>query len=349
VSCTFAARLLEWHAAHGRHDLPWQHPRSPYRVWLSEIMLQQTQVATVIPYFQRFIEALPDLPALAMSSLDEVLALWSGLGYYSRARNLHHSARICMEQYRGQLPEDFGALIALPGIGRSTAGAILAQAHGQRFAILDGNVRRLFARHAGIGGWPGEPKVQKKLWEMAESLLPDSRMPEYVQAQMDLGATVCRPKRPDCPACPLQSSCVAFGENRVEQLPTARPRREQPLRERWMIWARNSAGETLLQRRASVGIWAGLWSLPEFESEQQALEWASGLLGDTRICPDIIEFRHVFTHFRLHARVLRIQTEGPALGIADGGDFSWTGTDRQATTGLPAPIRRLLASHSGTT
>ena len=188
----YSDRLLSWFDQHGRHDLPWQHPRTPYRVWLSEIMLQQTQVSVVIPYFQRFVTALPDLQALAAASQDDVLALWSGLGYYARARNLHAAAKTCIELHAGELPRDAAALIALPGIGRSTAGAILAQAWGERAAILDGNVKRVLCRLHGIAGWPGTPAVEKTLWVIAESLLPDARLADYTQAQMDFGATLCR-------------------------------------------------------------------------------------------------------------------------------------------------------------
>ena len=224
----FSTRLLNWFDAHGRHDLPWQHPRTPYRVWLSEIMLQQTQVTVVAPYFERFVAALPDLAALAMASQDEVLALWSGLGYYTRARNLHAAARICVEIHGSELPRDIGALRALPGIGRSTAGAILAQAWGERAAILDGNVKRVLCRVHGIEGWPGMAAIERKLWSIAESLLPDSRLADYTQAQMDFGATLCSRADPACVVCPIQHDCIAFHEGRTAELPSPKPGKSLP-------------------------------------------------------------------------------------------------------------------------
>src|SRR5580765_3104624 len=242
MSDRFANRLLKWFDAHGRHDLPWQHPRTPYRVWQSEIMLQQTQVSVVIPYFQRFVAALPDLPALAAAPRDQVLALWSGLGYYARARNLHASAQRCVELHDGDLPRDFNALLALPGIGRSTAGALLAQAWGDRFAILDGNVKRLLARYHGIEGWPGTPIIEKQLWELAISHLPDARLADYTQAQMDLGATLCTRANPDCTHCPLHKDCVAYSTGRTSSLPAPQPNKAKPKRETHVVWMEDRVG-----------------------------------------------------------------------------------------------------------
>ena len=227
----FAARLLAWQHRHGRHDLPWQHPRTPYRVWLSEIMLQQTQVATVIPYFQRFVEALPDLPILARASTDQVLALWSGLGYYSRARNLHATAKRCLEDHDGNLPDQLDALMALPGIGRSTAGAILAQAYGQRQPILDGNVKRVLCRSHGIDGDPATTPVQRHLWHLAGDLLPKHSLPDYTQAIMDFGATICTRHRPRCDTCVLADDCIALASGRVDELPARRTGRKPPRRQ----------------------------------------------------------------------------------------------------------------------
>lgn len=230
----FVARLLHWFDDHGRHDLPWQHPRSPYRVWLSEIMLQQTQVATVIPYFLRFLQHFPTLPDLAAASNDAVMAQWAGLGYYARARNLHAAARRCVELYEGDLPQDFDALHALPGIGRSTAGAILSQAWNAPFAILDGNVKRVLSRYHGIEGFPGLPAIEKQLWAIAEAQVaqvPAGRMADYTQAQMDLGATVCSRAKPACVICPLQQNCVARREGRTAELPTPKPGKTLPERE----------------------------------------------------------------------------------------------------------------------
>jgi A/G-specific adenine glycosylase len=229
---TFAPRLLRWFDVSGRHDLPWQHPRTPYRVWLSEIMLQQTQVKTVIPYFERFVEALPTLPALASASRDDVMALWSGLGYYARARNLQAAAQRCVELHGGELPRDIDALTALPGVGRSTAAAILSQAWGDRHAILDGNVKRVLTRYHGIEGYPGLPAVEKRLWSLAEAHLPATRMADYTQAQMDLGATLCTRSDPACVLCPLQDDCMARVEGRTADLPTPKPSKTAPQKAR---------------------------------------------------------------------------------------------------------------------
>ena len=274
----FAPRLLAWFDVNGRHDLPWQHPRTPYRVWLSEVMLQQTQVATVIPYFHRFVEALPDLPALADAPLDRVLALWSGLGYYTRARNLHAAAQSCMQHHGGELPRDVEALAALPGIGRSTAAAIAAQAWNDRHAILDGNVKRALARFHGIEGWPGASAVEKKLWTFAQRhvedpALPGDRLADYTQAQMDFGATLCTRARPACVICPLQDDCVARIAGRQDELPTPRPAKVLPQREAVVLALRDAGGRILLQRRGPVGVWASLWSLPQFDDEAAADRW----------------------------------------------------------------------------
>ena len=245
----FAERLLAWFDVSGRHDLPWQHPRTPYRVWLSEIMLQQTQVRVVIPYFERFVRALPDMHALAEAPLDDVLALWSGLGYYARARNLHAAAKHCVERHAGELPRDPAMLRDLPGIGRSTAGAILAQAWNARFAILDGNVKRVLCRIYGLDGWPGTPAAEKRLWSIAESLLPAARIADYTQAQMDFGATLCTRHDPACVLCPLQSDCKALREGRVAELPTPKPGKPMPERACVVMLLRDAEGRVLLQRR----------------------------------------------------------------------------------------------------
>ena len=243
---TLSSRLLSWYDQHGRKDLPWQHPRDAYRVWLSEVMLQQTQVATVIGYFERFVHALPSLPDLAAAEEDTVLALWSGLGYYRRARFLHRAAQICVEQHGGELPRDFAALSALPGIGRSTAGAILAQAHGLRFAILDGNVKRVLTRYHGIHGHPGESAVEKQLWQHAQTHTPDTRVADYTQAIMDLGATLCVRSRPRCETCPLAGDCIAHRDDLTAQLPSRKPAKPTPTRATMMLILRDNQGRVLL-------------------------------------------------------------------------------------------------------
>src|SRR5688572_8905204 len=269
---SFAGRLLAWFDVSGRLDLPWQHPRTPYRVWLSEVMLQQTQVRVVIPYFERFVSALPSVRALAEAPLDDVIALWAGLGYYARARNLHAAAKVCVEHHDGDLPRDLDALIALPGIGRSTAGAILAQAWGDRFPILDGNVKRVLARVHGIEGWPGLPAVEKQMWAIAEAQLPDDRLADYTQAQMDFGATLCTRADPACVLCPLQDECVALRTGRVAELPTPKPGKPLPERRAWMLWIEDAEGRVLLQRRPPTGIWGSMWSLPEHADQDARSE-----------------------------------------------------------------------------
>ena len=339
----YAARLLDWFDRHGRHDLPWQHPRTPYRVWLSEIMLQQTQVAVVVPYFDRFLAALPDLPALAQAPQDQVLALWSGLGYYARARNLQAAARLCMDRHAGELPRDLQALIALPGIGRSTAGAILAQAWGDPAPILDGNVKRVLCRVAGIEGWPGTPAVERTLWTLAGSLLPPSRLADYTQAQMDFGATLCTRARPACAICPLQDACVALRDGRVAELPHPRPGKALPERDAHMLLIDDGAGRVLLQRRPPTGVWASLWSLPEHDDVAQARQWfAQYLHGDFDNARAGDPVRHGFSHYRLRLHPHRIADVRPRAAVGDTGDLRWATRAELMALGLPAPVRRLL-------
>lgn len=339
----FVAHLLRWFDDHGRHDLPWQHPRSPYRVWLSEIMLQQTQVTTVIPYFQRFLQHFPTLPDLAAASNDAVMAQWAGLGYYARARNLHAAAKRCVELHDGDLPRDFDALHALPGIGRSTAGAILSQAWNDPFAILDGNVKRVLSRYHGIEGFPGLPAIEKQLWSLAEAhvaQVPAGRMADYTQAQMDLGATVCSRAKPACVICPLQQDCVARREGRTAELPTPKPGKVLPEREAVALLLRDAQQRVLLQKRPDTGIWAQLWTLPQAEAGSDLQDWfdahVDGSLEDAEELPVL---QHTFSHYRLHLQVLSRQVRGlrveePAL--------RWVAADELPALGLPAPIRKLL-------
>ncbi|HKE46954.1 MAG TPA: A/G-specific adenine glycosylase [Rhodanobacteraceae bacterium] len=338
----FADGLLAWFDVHGRKDLPWQHPRTPYRVWLSEVMLQQTQVRTVIPYFERFVEALPTLDALADAPLDRVLGLWSGLGYYSRARNLHRAAAICVARHGGELPRDVEALAALPGIGRSTAAAILAQAHGLRHAILDGNVRRVLARWHGVRGWPGETAVQRELWRHAESHTPEVRVADYTQAIMDLGATVCVRSRPLCAACPVAAGCVALREGTTSELPTPKPQRRIPTRETSMLVVRDGRGRVLLERRPPAGIWARLWSVPEAEPGSDVRTLLRDRYAVRAGEPETLGgFVHSFSHY--HLRVTPLVLSGEAgLRVADDADRGWFAREDLAALGLPAPVRRLL-------
>jgi A/G-specific adenine glycosylase len=339
----FAAVLLAWFDRHGRHDLPWQHPRDAYRVWLSEIMLQQTQVVTVIPYFQRFVTQLPTLRALAAAEEDSVLALWSGLGYYRRARFLHRAAQVCVEQHGGELPRDFEALAALPGIGRSTAGAILAQAHGLRFPILDGNVKRVLTRYHGISGHPSEREVEKQLWRHADAHTPAERTADYTQAIMDLGATVCVRTRPLCAVCPMQKTCVAHRDNLTAQLPTAKPSKAIPTRSTTMLILRDNQGRVLLQRRGEQGVWSGLWSLPEADGTDGAWREAQrhARIDDAR---PLTPFVHVFSHYRLEVQPLLFDGATAAGVIADNSQLRWCAPSELPALGLPAPVRALLTA-----
>ena len=346
-----ADRLLAWFDHDGRHDLPWQHPRTPYRVWLSEIMLQQTQVQVVVPYFERFVAALPTLRALADAPLDDVLALWSGLGYYARARNLHAAAKLCVERHGGDLPRDHAALVALPGIGRSTAGAILAQAWGERAPILDGNVKRVLARLHGIEGWPGTPAVERQLWALAEAQLPDSRLADYTQAQMDFGATLCTRHDPACVLCPLQSRCVALREGRVPELPTPKPGKPLPERRAFVLWLEDALGRVLLQRRPPTGVWASLWSLPQADDHAQARDWFeanAAVEADFDAAEPGLPVAHGFTHYRLELHPLRWRAVAPRDAVREDarptcdGELRWVARDALQALGIPAPIRRLI-------
>ena len=337
----FATRVVRWQRTHGRHDLPWQGTRDAYRVWLSEVMLQQTQVATVIPYFERFLARFPDVPALAGATEDEVLALWSGLGYYARARNLLRAARLVAERHAGIFPTRFEELAALPGVGRSTAGAIAAIAGGERRPILDGNVRRVLARHAGIGGDPSGAGVLARLWEIADARVPRSRIEAYTQGMMDLGAQVCTAREPACGDCPVAVDCVARREDRVEELP-GRKARKASKRRRVAMLAVVSGCEVLLEKRPSAGIWGGLWSLPEIEADAdpaRALKRDWGL--DAASPCALPAFEHAFTHFTLEVTpwLLRPRRLGT---LARDRAATWLALSDLAGAALPSPVRKLL-------
>ncbi|MBS0383150.1 MAG: A/G-specific adenine glycosylase [Proteobacteria bacterium] len=340
----FARRLLDWYDRHGRHDLPWQRPRTPYRVWVSEVMLQQTQVATVIPYFECFIAALPDLPTLAAADEDRVLALWSGLGYYRRARHLHAAAQACVAQHGGELPSDFDALAALPGIGRSTAGAILALAYGQRHAILDGNVKRVLSRFHGVHGWPGERAVGNTLWRHAGEHTPATRVADYTQAIMDLGATLCTRGNPNCEACPQARDCIARRDGLTRKLPHPRPARTLPEKHAVCIVLRDRRNRVLLQRRPPAGVWPGLWSLPEAADPRAAHALAIRLADLHGNAGEALpEIRHGFTHFRLRIAPHEWRGASERHTVADDPDTRWCSRNDLAALAVPAPIRKLLA------
>jgi A/G-specific adenine glycosylase len=336
----FAARLVAWQARRGRRDLPWQASRDPYRIWLSEVMLQQTQVAAVIPYFERFCARFPDVTALASAPLEDVLALWAGLGYYARARNLHACARRIVEDHGGRLPLDAAALAKLPGIGRSTAGAISAFCASARAPILDGNVRRVLSRHFAVEGWPGAPAVERVLWALAESLLPPGRqMPAYTQALMDLGATVCTRRAPDCARCPVAKTCAALATGRVEELPAPRPRRRLPRRRAWALVALHG-DRVLLHRRAPSGLWGGLYALPQFDS-LAALRRAAAALDPRRRLTTMPPRRHAFTHFSLTLLPRRLDIDRLASELRED-DRRWLPLGEIDAAPLPAPVRALL-------
>ena len=341
----FSSQLLAWYDLHGRKDLPWQQDPSPYHVWLSEIMLQQTQVSTVIPYYQRFTEQYGDLSSLANASIDDVLALWTGLGYYARARNLHKAANIIIEQHNGEMPKDLDDLISLPGIGRSTAGAIMTLAHHQCFAILDGNVKRVLTRYKRISGWPGNKKVENKLWLLAEELLPTQRIAHYIQAQMDLGATVCTRSKPKCNICPLQAGCQAFQHDIPQNYPESKPKKIIPSRKiNWLI-LQDEDGKVLLQQRPNSGIWGGLWSFPEAESLDNITETClNNFQTNIAAITAAPSFKHVFTHFKLQVYPQLISVKKSNGNISENNTATWYKISDALQLGLPAPVKSFLQS-----
>jgi A/G-specific adenine glycosylase len=336
----FSKRVIEWQHKHGRHDLPWQGADA-YRVWLSEIMLQQTQVVTVIPYYQRFVSSFPTVGQLAAASVDEVLAHWSGLGYYARGRNLHRAAQIIAEKYQGNFPQEFEQIIELPGIGRSTAAAICALAYHQRHAILDGNVKRVLARYLGISGSTAEKAVETQLWQQAEALLPQKEVAIYIQAQMDMGATICTRSKPKCMLCPVQSDCVALQTNRVAELPTPRVRKTVPEKHTTFLLLMHG-NEILLEKRAPQGIWGGLWCTPQIEDGCGVVEdylQLAGMEVSERV--ELEEFSHTFTHFKLHITPVLLRLEQKPLRVAQEGSV-WLSVAEALRAGIPAPVRSLL-------
>jgi len=340
-----AARLLAWFDVHGRHDLPWQLERTPYTVWVSEVMLQQTQVATVVPFYRRFIARFPTVEALAAAPLDDVLRLWSGLGYYARGRNLWNAAREVVARHGGRVPETFAELNALPGIGRSTAGAILAQARGIRFPILDGNAKRVLARHYAVEGWPGDGDVQERLWALAERHTPHERVADYTQAIMDLGATLCTRARPACTVCPLVATCAACRAGTQAKHPAPRPRRERPRRSVTVLVVEGPDGCVLLERRPARGIWGGLYSFPELADGDTPADWCARKLGaavgDER---ELATIEHGFTHFDLDLAPRWLKLAAAPRVVQDDADFLWHRPSAEPPVGIPAPVAALFGS-----
>jgi A/G-specific adenine glycosylase len=338
-----APRLLAWFDAHGRHDLPWQLERTPYTVWVSEIMLQQTQVGTVIPFYVRFMQRFPTIAVLAAAPLDDVLALWAGLGYYARARNLSRAARVVVAEHGGELPAEFAALHALPGIGRSTAGAILAQALGARWPILDGNVKRVLARYHAVAGWPGAPAVSNELWLHAETHTPHERVADYTQAIMDLGATLCTRARPACTVCPLARDCAAALAGTQASYPAPRPKRERAQREVAVLVVRDPDGRVLLERRPARGIWGGLYSLPELPAEDSPREWCARMLGAAVVVERVLAtIEHAFTHFDLDLSPRLLELAAAPSAVMDRDDWHWCRPGAKLDVGVPAPVAALL-------
>lgn len=338
----FQTAVLDWFDRHGRKDLPWQSNPTPYRVWVSEIMLQQTQVTTVLTYYGRFMEQFPDLHSLAAAPLDAVLQLWSGLGYYARARHLHKAARIISERYGGELPIDLNKLCELPGIGRSTAGAILSMAFQQRAPILDGNVKRVLTRFHAIEGWPGDVRVSRELWRLSEAYTPNSRVAEYTQAMMDLGATLCTRNHPQCARCPVNWGCAAYLSARTSELPVPRPKKNLIVRRRYMLVWQNEQGSFYLENRPPAGVWGGLWSFPEYETKEEVIAWCR----QRRIDPDFLKWlptrRHTFSHFHLDYTPVLARAEKPLYQVSESGSWAWCSPSQSEKYGLPAPVRRLI-------
>jgi len=342
----FAAGLLDWYALNGRRDLPWQQEPTPYRVWVSEIMLQQTQVATVIPYYTRFMARFPEVGYLAAAEPDQVLHHWSGLGYYARARNLHAAARQVVAEYGGQFPEQPELLMALPGIGRSTAGAILALATGRRQPILDGNVKRVLARYHAVAGWPGQAAVQNTLWTLAERHTPHAQVAAYTQAIMDLGATLCTRTRPQCTRCPLQDGCTAQRTGRQADFPAKRPQRVQPVRAVRMLLLHRD-GELLLERRPPSGIWGGLWGFPEPAGQAPVEQWCREELGlSVSVQEQWPQLRHTFSHFHLDITPLLLLAQDTRGAIMETGRHAWYRPGAAMELGFAAPVEKLIRQFS---
>lgn len=339
----FSNRVLKWFDQYGRKDLPWQKNITPYRVWVSEIMLQQTQVNTVIPYFERFMSRFPDIKALAKADQDEVLHLWTGLGYYSRARNLHHCAQIILHEFNAVFPDTLDELMKLPGIGRSTAGAILAISMSKPTSILDGNVKRVLCRYHGVEGWPGEKQNEKQLWDYADTHMPKKRAAEYTQAMMDLGAMICTRRLPKCTLCPLKTDCKAHHDNTMHLIPAPKPRKTLPVKNTLMLIITNTKNEILLQQRGQTGLWGGLWCFPECENEKEIpniINEHFAILHFEKT--PLIAFRHTFSHFHLDIVPYHIQLKEIPNVVMEDTNTIWYNIKAPQKIGMSAPVKRLL-------
>ncbi len=339
----FATRVVAWQRRRGRHDLPWQHTRDPYRIWLSEIMLQQTRVAAVVPYYARFLVAFPDVASLARAPIDRVLERWSGLGYYRRAHHLHAAAQAVVARHGGAFPRDAATLATLPGIGRSTAAAIATLAFGAHAAILDGNVKRVLSRHRGIEGWPGAPKVEAALWEAATRSAPVRDSETYTQGMMDLGATICTRTNPRCGECPVATDCVARIDRRVAELPARRPKQSLPQRAVRLLLIEHG-GELLFEKRPSLGVWGGLWSLPECPLEADVRASVKRRYGaNVEVRDALAPIAHGFTHFSLILHPQRVSAARWPVRAEMPGMVWLAPVDAQGAA-LPAPIKKLMRS-----
>jgi A/G-specific adenine glycosylase len=341
-SLPFSQRILKWFDQHGRKDLPWQLNPTPYRVWVSEIMLQQTQVKTVIPYYMKFIARFPDVDNLANTSIDEVLHHWSGLGYYARARNLYKTAGVITQQFNGKFPETLDELVELPGIGRSTAAAILSLAYGQQQTILDGNVKRVLARHEAIVEWTGKTSTLKKLWRIAEDYTPANRTASYNQAMMDLGATLCTRTKPTCESCPVTEDCLALENQLVDSLPASKPKKKLPERNTIMLIIKKDT-DLLLERRPSSGIWGGLWSFPEIDSLDELDQHCRQHWGLDVQSQDTVEtWSHTFSHYRLNVKPYIVEVLSGSPLVMDTDRYIWYNSNHINKLGLAAPVKQIL-------
>lgn len=344
-SCnTFQKNILSWFDEHGRKQLPWQLDTNPYRVWVSEIMLQQTQVNTVIPYFQRFMQSFPDVVSLADAASDDVLHHWSGLGYYARARNLHQCAKIITQQYQGKFPNDIDTLMSLPGIGRSTAGAILSLGFHQAAVILDGNVKRVLARCFAVPGWPGTTTTLKKLWQIAEDFTPDTASPAYTQAMMDLGSMVCTRSKPNCQQCPVQSMCIAYQQQTIDQFPGKKPKKVLPVKQTIFLIFQNEQQHILLEQRPATGLWGGLWCFPQCENETMIDDIAQQHYQLKIKSSTVLDsFRHTFSHYHLDITPIVINTDPcHPYSVHENQQRQWINPDKLIKLGLAKPVTALI-------